>query len=271
MNRVSINQMTTRNWWLEEDAIRYASFGFDTISVWRDKLSDYSVDYVTTLFSDLDLNVACVHWAGGFTGSDGKSYDEGIQDATEAIRQTAQLGSQNLIVHSGARGLHTGSHANRLFRSALKSLIPTAQDYGVQLLTSPIPSVTGKDWTILRDFEAASQLCDSLPVGGLGLVLNTFHWADEITEIVSRRDYFRHVKMIQICDRVVDGAANRALPGQGSLPIRNWMALFCRHEFCGQFEIEVFGPGVEQVTYANRLQLTKEFISALPKSVLQNF
>jgi len=72
------------------------------------------------------LQVSHLGWAGGFTGSDGRSYRDSVEDAREAVHTARELGTRTLIVYTGARGGHTYNHARRLARSALEELLPGA-------------------------------------------------------------------------------------------------------------------------------------------------
>ena len=67
-------------------------------------------------------------WAGGFTGSDGHTFRESVDDAAEAIRLAAALHARSLVVYSGAPGGHTHNHARRLLVDALRQLLPLAEE-----------------------------------------------------------------------------------------------------------------------------------------------
>ena len=78
MVRFCMNEMTTYRWSFEEDVQHYSAAGIGGISVWRQKLSDYGEEKGIELLREFRLDVASVLWAGGFTGSDGRSYKESI-------------------------------------------------------------------------------------------------------------------------------------------------------------------------------------------------
>src|ERR671912_393754 len=98
MKRISMNELTTYRWTFEEDVHHYAEAGIPAISVWREKLADFGEDRGVELIKDSGLQVAALQWAGGFTGSDGRTYKESVQDAREAIQLAAALNSNCLIV-----------------------------------------------------------------------------------------------------------------------------------------------------------------------------
>src|SRR5689334_4168678 len=137
MALLSINEVTTFRWSFEEDVERYAAAGVPAIGVWRQKVSDCGEEKAAELLKSKRLKVSTLLWAGGFTGSDGRSFRESVDDGVEAVRQAARLGAASLVVYSGGRAGHTHNHARRLFRDALKELAAAAADANVVLAVEP--------------------------------------------------------------------------------------------------------------------------------------
>src|SRR5437868_1367486 len=103
MDRLSMNELTTYRWSFEEDVRNYAAAGFSAIGVWRQKLSDFGEERGAELLLESGLEVSSLLWAGGFTGSDGRSYRESLQDAEESVRLAAGLHAGCLILFTGSR------------------------------------------------------------------------------------------------------------------------------------------------------------------------
>src|SRR5437870_3778625 len=131
MARLSMNELTTYRWSFEDDVRHYVAAGYDGIGVWREKLTDYGEENALRLLAETGLSVSLVSWAGGFTGSDGRSHLDAIEDGLDAVRLAARLHADCLIVHSGARAGHTRNHVRRLFRDALDRLLAAAEPLGV--------------------------------------------------------------------------------------------------------------------------------------------
>ena len=102
MVQISMNELTTYPWSFE-GVQQYAKAGMDAISIWRHKLSDYGEEKGGELVRESGLKVSSLLWAGGFTGSDGRSFKESLEDAQEAIRLAAQLSARHLL-STAARG-----------------------------------------------------------------------------------------------------------------------------------------------------------------------
>lgn len=251
MSGVSMNELTTYRWSFEEDVLRYAAAGITALGVWRQKLSDFGEEKGAELLRDAGLSVSNLLWAGGFTGSDGLSYQEGIEDATEAIELAAELETDTLVIYSGAQGGHTHNHARRLLTGALKELVPVARDYGVSLALEPMHESCAEDWTFLKSIDETLQICDAVDDQVVRLVFDTYHLAqdpavlDQISELAPRTAIV-HVgdsKSLTPCEQ------NRCPLGQGTLPLREVASRFLAAGFSGFFDVELMGEEIEALDY----------------------
>ena len=81
MPTLSMNEVTTYRWSLEEDVRRYVAAGYEghrrVAAEARRLRRGAGVD----LIAESGLRVTNLVWAGGFTGSDGRTLDESVQDA----------------------------------------------------------------------------------------------------------------------------------------------------------------------------------------------
>ena len=127
MARLAINELTTFRWSLEEDIEHYRQAGIGAIGVWRQKLADFGEEKGLELLAESGMAVSNLLWGGGFTGSDGRSFRDSIEDGIEAIELAGLLKSPCLVVYSGGRAGHTHNHARRLLSGALAELVPVAR------------------------------------------------------------------------------------------------------------------------------------------------
>src|SRR4051794_31154938 len=119
MSLLSMNELTTYRWSLVQDLENYRDAGYSGIGVWLSKLSDEDEDETIERLTASGLSVTTVAWAGGFTGSDGRSLADSIEDATSAIRVAGSVMAGCLVIYSAGRNNHTYRHAGRLLRMAL--------------------------------------------------------------------------------------------------------------------------------------------------------
>lgn len=262
MTRLSINELTTYRWSFEEDVEHYAALGFDAIGIWRHKLSDYGDQRGADLLREHGLSVSSLSWAGGFTGSDGRSHKEGIDDALEAVRLAAMLGADTLLVHTGARAGHTHNHAKRLVKLALKEVLGLAEDLGLALGIEPMHAACCADWTYLTTLAEARELLGELASPALKLVVDTYHLCqdDQSLEALADADLIDQVALVQLGDSRVPpaGEQNRCRLGEGALPLGATIDRLVTNGYRGYWEVELLGEDVETTDYRDLLCQTKQ-------------
>ena len=259
MAMLSVNELTTYRWSFEEDAHNYVRAGFSAMGVWRPKLSDYGEEKGVELLKEVGLSVSSLNWVGGFTGSDGRSYEEAVADARDAIRLAAELGAGCLIVYSGSRSGHTHSHARRLLRNAIRQLLPIAEEFNVTLAIEPMHQGCARDWTFLTSLAMTIEFLEEFSNDHLQLSFDTYHFGyqpisvDELARIVP------YVALVQVGDakRPPTGEQNRCPLGQGVIPIEDYISDFRKAGYDGFFEVELLGEDVEAESYTRLLSSAK--------------
>jgi sugar phosphate isomerase/epimerase len=265
MAELSISETTTFRWSFEEDVARYVAAGIPGIGVWRHKLSDCGQAKAINLLAGGRLKVSHLFWAGGFTGSDGRSHRECIEDAAEAVRTAAALDCRTLVLYSGPRAGHTYNHARRLVQAALKELIPLAAELGVTLAFEPMHPGCAGEWTFLTSLDATLDLLGAVASPHVKMTLDTYHLglngdlSDRIAEIVP------HVAIVQLGDarRPPDGEQNRCRLGEGIVPLAEIIAALKAGGYDGYYDVELLGEEVEAEDYQSLLEHAKEAFRGL--------
>ena len=261
MQRISISELSSVRWSFFQDVVRYAARGFNSLGVWRQKIDEFDELEALDLLSEMQMTVSSVHWAGGFTGHDGRSHVDAIDDALDAIHLASRLNAGCLIVHPGCRNGHTTKHAHRLFATALQTLLPVAEDYGVQLAIEPMPCPSASAWTFFRTFECSLRLLDEFCSDHLGLVLDLYHVGLN-EQLFERLDsYVDRLALVQIADRDSQPHVHEARRnlGTGSVPILRWLAELQQLGYQGAFEVELHGRALADQTYHSMLNHTARF------------
>jgi sugar phosphate isomerase/epimerase len=256
MARLAINELTTFRWTFEEDVEHYAAAGIAAIGVWRQKLADCGEEKGTELLTDAGMTVSSLQWAGGFTGSCGPSHRENLDDARQAIRLAAALKAGCLIIHSGARGIHTYKHARRLFREALDKLLPVAEDWGVKLAIEPMRGDCGGDWTFLNCLDETYELVTGYDSPSLHIALDAYHWGHEPSLLDQLPKLAPRLALVQLGDArqpPTSGEPHRCQLGSGILPLRQIVTRLSDAGYQGFYEVELMGEEIENCDYRELL------------------
>jgi sugar phosphate isomerase/epimerase len=260
MARLSMNEMTTYRWSFEEDVANIAAAGIPAIGVWRQKLSDFGEEKGIELLAESGLAVSSLLWAGGFTGSDGRSFRDSVDDAAEAIRLAAQLRAPCLVVYSGARAGHTHNHARRLVRDALAEVLPLAQELGVILGIEPMHVNCAAEWTFLTTLQDTLALMDDVGHSHLKLTFDTYHLGQDqsILEQVDRLN--GRIAIVHLGDsrEPPQREQNRARLGEGTIPLGAIVAALTAAGYEGDYDVELMGEDIDASCYLSLLEQSKQ-------------
>lgn len=267
LSKLSVNQMTTYRWSLLDDVVGYREAGIDAIGLWRPKLIDFGEERSLELMRDSGLAVSSLSWAGGFTGSNGCTFREAVDDAREALRLAGLLNAGNLIVVSGARAGHTCNHARRLLTEAMKELADFAAEQNVALALEPMHSMFAGEWTFLNSLEETLEILDRCDHPFVKMAFDVYHlWQEHdlierIPQIVSR------TAVVQLSDWRDPPASDndRHIPGAGVIPLAEIIAPFIAAGYEGFFDVEIWSERLWTSNYAELLdQCREQFLSIYP-------
>jgi sugar phosphate isomerase/epimerase len=265
MARLSISEVTTFRWTFEQDATNYAQARIGAMGVWRQKLSDIGEAKAEALLRQLNLRVSNLLWAGGFTGSDGRTFADSVEDGVEAVRLAGDLNAGCVVVYSGARAGHTHNHARRLLKDALKEMTVAADESRVDLAIEPMHPGCAAEWTFLHTLDDALAMVDTLAHPRLKLVFDTYHLGFDSNVIHRIPSIVDRIAVVHLGDAKSppNGEQNRCLLGQGVIPLRTIVGTLCEAGYDGYFDVELIGEEIEAVDYAELLRHSRDALEAL--------
>jgi sugar phosphate isomerase/epimerase len=256
MARLSMNEMTTYRWSFDEDVSEYRSAGIPAIGVWRRKLADFGEDKGIELLAEAGLPVSNLLWAGGFTGSDGHTFRESVDDAADAIRLTAALRARSLVVYSGARAGHTHNHARRLLVDALRQLVPLAEELKITLAVEPMNPACAGEWTFLTDLRDTLAVFDAVGSDHVQLAFDAYHFGADPAAMALLPKFAGRIAVVHLADGrpPSDQEQNRTRLGQGAVPLPEVIAALKAIGYDGDYDIELIGQEIEATDYRQLLR-----------------
>ncbi|MEP3480232.1 MAG: TIM barrel protein [Fuerstiella sp.] len=114
------------------------------VSLRRQRALRIGPDTLQEVLSDAGLEVCTVGFAGGFTGTLDRSYQQAIDDTRRALEFACKLNARAVVVLPGSQGRHIYSHAERCAREGLEACLDDALRYRVDMLV-PLNTMLGKD------------------------------------------------------------------------------------------------------------------------------
>ena len=259
----SVSQLSTLRWDMETEVQAYADRGFGGIGLYRPKLDDYGIDRAVELLSEYGMQATSLSWCGGFTGSDGRSFEESVRDAVNAVIQASEVQAGTLVVLAGGKNNHIQTHLRRTLCQALKRVAAVAAEHGIRLALEPIHPGCGEEWSFLNDLKSTLDIIERVDNPSLGLALDTYHIGMDTDAIRWLPDVASHIHLVQLGDgrHCPHGEMNRCLLGDGCVPLHDLMELLNSHGYSGPWEVELIGEDVEPISYDEMLDHTKDFLS----------
>jgi sugar phosphate isomerase/epimerase len=251
MPRISINEMTTYHWSLLEDVTGYQAAGIKTIGVWRRKLCDFGEERGVELLRESGLAVSSFSSAGGFTGSDGQTFREAVDDALDAVRLAAEIRAGCLVVVTGGRAGHTLNHARRILRDALWEIGDAAGRAGLSIALQPVHRQPVERWSFLTTLDATLDMLAWCDHPRVGMVFDFFHLWREPDLCRRIPQALPWIKIAALCDArpPARGDEDRCLPGAGLLPLSEIIEALETNGFRGVYDVQLLSDQCWQADY----------------------
>lgn len=252
MNRLSMNELTTLRWSFEQDVLFYREAGYEAIGVWRQKLTDFGEERGIELLADSGLAVSNMQWVGGFTGIDGRTYEESLDDACRAVFLASAIQAGVLTVYTGGRNNHTQRHANRLIRDAIDRMLPIAESQNVTLALEPVHPTCAAEWSVLSSLEETLELLASYGSHHLKLVYDTYHFPMRLGGTGILADLAPSIAIVHLGDLAEPHSIDqqRCALGNGKVPLEEIIGTLVEAGYSGDFDVKLIGAasGPQQYT-----------------------
>ena len=271
MQQLSMSEITTYRWSFDQDVENFQECGYESISVWLQKLTDFGEENGIDLLAASSLQVSSMLWSGGFTGSDGCSFRESIKETIRALRLSAAVEAGCLVIYTGGRNNHTVRHASRLVRTALDELLPIAEVVEVPLAIEPMHPACATEWTFLTDLEQTLDLVEQYDTPYLKMVCDTYHFSLEQCRPSLLARLIPQLALIHLGDRQLPPSIDheRCRLGTGQLPLEKMVATAIEAGYEGDFDVKLMGCEIEPTSYWTILEQSQlafaRFMSACPQ------
>lgn len=256
MNRLSLNQRTTRRWSVPEAVDGCLRHGIEAIGLWREEVAEYGLAATAKLVAAAGLRVSSLCRGGFFTG------DSWVDDNRRAVDAAAELDAACLVlVVGGLPGVIPGAALPKTFgrdlpeararvAEALAVLAPYAADRGVRLALEPLHPMYCADRAVLSTLKQALDLAEPYPGALVGVCVDTFHvwWDPEVYSQIARAGAADRIASFQICDYLVplpvDVLLGRGMMGDGVIDFRSLYRMVAAAGYPGDIEVEIFNADI---------------------------
>lgn len=247
--RLSVSEITTRDWDFAADARGYHAAGIDGIGVWRSKLEPYGVERGVALLRELGLPAANLIGMLNLIG-EGPALEQGaLDDAHRALDQAAALGAEAVVVVPGRLHGRTPEHATALTVEALRRLAPEAAARQVRLAVEPIhPGFMD----FLNSLAAATRVVREVDHPAVGILFDAWHLWQEPDLEARIAAAGEHIVAVHVSDwrEPPRGHNDRLLPGDGAIPLDRILPALEAAGYRGFYDVEIFSEDLWRSDYA---------------------
>ena len=251
--RVSVSAMSSAQWSFDEDLHCYEKLGITQVGLSFDKILKSAggsldrVEQVAGRVCDRGLTVTNMLGLGVFNLAAPESWPAQHERFLAAVGVGAAVGAECLVALSGPAWPMSWEDAADALVEASQGFVAAARRSGVEVCLEHTNALR-MDVSFLHTLADTVDLAERM---GLGVCMDVSACWNERrlgTTVTSASDRFRPV---QISDWVVGTRCtpDRAVPGDGNIPLRRIMSQLLEAGYAGAFDLEVLGPTADAIGY----------------------
>jgi sugar phosphate isomerase/epimerase len=253
--RVSLSEISTASWQLDEDLAFYADAGITNVGISVAKLERLGWDEGTRRIVDAGLRVTNLIGVGPFDLVEPDRWESQRERLGRALDTATTLAAECLVVTTGPAGPLPWEDAADALEAALAPVLADASGRGVPFAIEHTNSLR-VDVSFVHTLRDVLDLARRLDVGvcmEVNACWGERNLADTIAAGVDR------LRLVQVSDFAVGtlSTPNRLVPGDGDIPLERILGQVLAAGYQGCFDLELIGPRIEEEGYR----------SACPRSI----
>ncbi|MDX8044547.1 sugar phosphate isomerase/epimerase family protein [Gracilibacillus sp. S3-1-1] len=247
MSRLSLNQITTEQWNLQEAVEGCLRHDVPRISVWRHKIEEVGLKQASRLIKGAGLQVSSICRGGMFPAATAKERAERLDDNKRAVEEAAELDTDTLVLVCGPSADKDIDTARAQVAEGIDSLVPFAKDYGVKLAIEPLHPMFAADRSVINTMNQASTIAENYNQNEVGVIVDVYHvWWDpnlyaEIERAKGRILGF-HVSDWKV--PMADMFKGRFMMGDGVIEINRMRKAVEQAGYNGPIEVEIINQSL---------------------------
>ena len=247
-----MSAISTYRWSLARDLELYAASGIDQVGVSLAKLDAHGHEDGVQLVVDSGVRVTNLLGLGPLRLAEPGEWPQQRERLCLALDAARTMGAECLVLTSGpAGGLEWEAAADAL-QSALEPVSTEARRLGVPVALEHTNSLR-------VDVSFVHTLADAVDVAhrlGVDVCMEcNACWGERALEATITRSV-GCIRLVQVSDFVVGTLAtpDRAVPGDGDIPLRRIVAALLDAGYEGVFDLELIGPRIEAEGYESAIR-----------------
>ena len=245
--RLSVNSLSSFDQSLPDDIAMWQELGVDHVGLISPKLEALGWEGAKQAVAGAGLRVSNL------------SVEQKV--LAESIEFAASVGATSVYLCTGGAGSLSWEEAAGSFSEKMAPFAARAREVGVLLAVEPTNPLRAD----LSFVYSAHDALDLAREAGIGVVIDLYScWYERrLAGLFSA--HLDRLALIQVCDYVLGtyDLPNRAVPGDGSIPLERLIKEFLDCGYDGVFDLEILGPRIEAEGYRSAIQRGVEHMTEL--------
>lgn len=260
LDRLSLNQITTDPWNMEQTVAACERHGIPYIGVWRHKL-DGDAAKAAAMIHGVGLKVSSLCRGGWFSAPTENERRDRIADNLRAIEEAATLQAPVLVMVSGPADGQTLDDARKTVLDGVGEILPAAEKAGVAIGIEPLHPMFAAERSVVVTLKQANDMTEQLNHPSVGVVLDVFHlwWDPEVWREINRakgRILGFHVSDWPVpLPGILTG---RGMMGSGVVELRRLRQAVEDAGYFGPIEVEIFNDEIWKTVSDGTIERIKE-------------
>jgi sugar phosphate isomerase/epimerase len=249
LQRLSLNQITTDSWNLQEAVEGCLRAEIPWIAPWRNKVAETGLAASRRLIRDAGLKVSSLCRGGMFPAATAAERQVKLDDNRRAVEEAAELGAEVLVLVCGPSPDRDISQARQWVAEGIEQLIPFAKDHGIKLGIEPLHPMYAAERSVIVTLGQANAMAEAFDPQDVGVVVDVFHvwWDPELYNQIARAGENKRILGFHVSDWIVptpDMLLGRGMMGDGVIELRKIRSAVEAAGYTGPIEVEIFNRAI---------------------------
>jgi sugar phosphate isomerase/epimerase len=259
--RISVSAISTSAWDLDADLAFYARTGIDHVGVSLHKLERHGLEQGADEVATTGLRVTNLLARGPFTLADPGGWEAQQRRTLAGLDAAVVMSAECMVLTTGPAGPLSWEDAADALATVLSPVVDESKRRGLPLALEHTNSLR-PDVGFLHSLRDTMDVARRLGVG-VCMELNACWGERGLGQTVARGvDLLR---LVQVSDYVIGTlrTPDRAVPGDGDIPLARIIGLLVESGYEGVFDIELVGPRIEEEGYERAVPRAIERVEGL--------
>lgn len=261
IERLSLNQITTNKWSLQEAVEGCERAEVPYIALWRHKIAEIGLKESKRIIQNSGIQISSICRGGMFPQSTPKLRQEALDDNRRAVDEAAELGTDVLVLVCGPAAGKDIVEGRKMVEEGIEQLVPYAEERGVKLGIEPLHPMYAAERSVIVSLGEAVTLAEKFHPTQVGVVVDVFHvwWDHDLYNQIERAK--GRILGFHVSDWIVptpDMLMGRGMMGDGVIELNRIRGAVEKAGYAGPIEVEIFNQDIWDTPGDEVLRVMKE-------------